>query len=311
MSRLRAFSAPDLVPSDSGSITSSPTRTRDHPSHEDSGLEGITTNVKLLLKLVQDHNEATSRQHDDWKVQRVKTMMTILEDLKTRIQKAQQQQSSSSSGKKELRRCNTELKPTHDPNKNPMKPPQNDPDDVQKLRKELSASMAARKSLQMMCSSLGKEKEIMALELARKAHERNEMEELISDLRAQNDKLLKKVQNCAAEHSNEKKEDDDGQGGNDVSLQGRNKELSDQLLKSIDGYRSLKRKYKDVQEENGSMRRALRDYGEGMNVGTQKLNMLHEKITREDEVNIEDEISDLEKLFQGLGLKISNHSHKK
>lgn len=39
MSRLRAFSAPDLVPSDSGSITS-PTRTTEHPSHEDSGLEG-------------------------------------------------------------------------------------------------------------------------------------------------------------------------------------------------------------------------------------------------------------------------------
>lgn len=78
--------------------------------------------------------------------------MTILDDLKTRIQKAQQQ--SSSSGKKELKICNTELKPRHNPNKN-------DPRDVQ-LRKELSASMAARKSLQMMCSSLGKEKDMMA-----------------------------------------------------------------------------------------------------------------------------------------------------
>ncbi|CAF1702585.1 unnamed protein product [Brassica oleracea var. botrytis] len=43
-------------------------------------------------------------------------MMTILDDLKTRIQKAQQQ--SSSSGKKELKICNTELKPRHNPNKN-------------------------------------------------------------------------------------------------------------------------------------------------------------------------------------------------
>ncbi|CAE6138014.1 unnamed protein product [Arabidopsis arenosa] len=308
MSRLRAFSAPDLVPSDSGSITSSPTRTIEHQSHEDSGLEGITTNVKLLLKLVQDHNEATSRHHDDWKVQRVNTMMTILDDLKTRIQKAQQQ---SSSGKKELRRCFTDLKPGHDPTKSPTKPPQNDPEDIQKLRKELSASMAARKSLQMMCSSLGKEKEIMALELSRKAHELNEMEELISDFRAQNEKLLKKVQNCAAEHNKEKKGDVDCPGDNNVPLQGRNKELSEQLLKSIDGYRSLKRKYKDVQEENGSMRRALRDYAEGVNVGTQRLIKLHEKITRKDEVNIENEISDLEKLFQGLGLKISNHSQKK
>lgn len=270
--------------------------------------EGITTNVKLLLKLVQDHNEATSKHYDDWKVQRVNTMMTILDDLKTRIQKAQQQ---SSSGKKELRRCNTDLKPSRPPNKNPMKPPQSDPDDIQKLRRELSASMAARKSLQMMCSSLGKEKEIMALELSRKAHELGEMEELISDLRTQNDKLLKKVQNCAAEHNKEKKEDGGGQKDNDLSLQGRNKELSEQLLKSIDGYRSLKRRYKDVQEENGSMRLVLKDYAEEVNVGTQRLAELHEKIAREDEVNLENEISNLEKLFQELGLKILNHSQKK
>jgi hypothetical protein len=121
------------------------------------------------------------------------------------------------------------------------------------------------------------------------------------------------VQNCAVEHNKEKKEDIDGPGpgDNNVPLQGRNKELSEQLLKSIDGYRSLKRKYKDVQDENGSMRRALRDYAEGVNVGTQRLTKLHEKITREDEVNIENEISNLEKLFQGLGLKILNHSQNK
>ncbi|KAL1188351.1 hypothetical protein V5N11_031726 [Cardamine amara subsp. amara] len=307
MSRLRAFSSPDLIPSDCGSFTS-PTTTTENQCHGDSGLEGITTNVKLLLKLVQDHNEATSKHYDDWKVQRVNTMTTILDDLKTRIQKAQQQ---SSSGKKELRRCNTDLKPSHHPNKNAMKPPQHDLDDIQKLRKELSASMAARKSLQMMCSSLGKEKEIMALELSRKAHELGEMEELISDLRAQNDRLLKKVQNCAAEHNKEKKEDGGGQGDNDLSLQGRNKELSEQLLKSIDGYRSLKRRYKDVQEENGSMRHVLKDYAEEVNVGTQRLTDLHEKVTREDEVNLENEISNLEKLFQELGSKISNHSQKK
>lgn len=270
--------------------------------------EGISTNVKLLLKLVQDHNEATSKHRDEWKAQRVNTMMTILDDLKTRIQKAQQQ---SSSGKKELRRCNTDLKPRQDSNKNAVKPPLNDLDDIQKVRRELSASMSARKSLQMMCSSLGKEKEIMAMELSRKAHELIEMEELVSDLRAQNEKLLKKVQNCAAEHNKEKKRDGDGQGDNNRSLQGRNKELSEQLLKSIDGYRSLKRRYKDVQEENGSMREVLRDSAEEVNVGTQRLTELQEKITRSDEVNLENEISDLEKLFQGLELKISNHSQKK
>ncbi|CAN8246192.1 unnamed protein product [Cochlearia groenlandica] len=309
MSRLRAYSSPDLVPSDSTSITS-PTRNTENQFHEDSALEGISTNVKLLLKLVQDHNEATSKQRDEWKAQRVNTMMTILDDLKSRIQKAQQQ---TSSGKKELRRCNTELKPRQDPNKNPTKPPQNDLDDVQRLRRELSASMAARKSLQMMCSSLGKEKEIMSLELSRKAHELSGMEELVSDLKAQNEKLLKKVQSCAAEHSKEKKGDGgDGQGdNNNVSFQGRNKELSEQLLKSIDGYRSLKRRYKDVQEENGSMRQVLRDCVEEVNVGAQRLTKLQEKVAREDEVNLESELLGLEKLFIGLGLKISNHAQKK
>ena len=307
MSRIRAFSSPDLVPSDSGSVTS-PTRTTEHQSHETSGLEGISTNVKLLLKLVQDHNEANSKQRDEWKAQRVNTMMAILDDLKTRILKAQQQ--SSSSGKKELRRCNTELKPRQDLNKSPTKPPLNDPDDVQKLRKDLSASMAARKSLQMMCSSLGKEKEIMAIELSRKAYELTEMEELISDLKTQNEKLLKKVQNCAVEH---KKEDGDGGGGGDedMPLQGRNKELSEQLLKSIDGYRSLKRRYKEVQEENESMRQVLKDSAEEVNAGAQRLMELHEKVTREDEVDLEMEITELEKLFQEIGLKISNHSQIK
>lgn len=270
--------------------------------------EGISTNVKLLLKLVQDHNEANSKQRDEWKAQRVTTMMAILDDVKTRILKAQQQ----SSGKKELRRCNTELKPRQGLNKSPTKPPPNDSDDVQKLRKDLSASMAARKSLQMMCSSLGKEKEIMAVELSRKAYELTEMEELISDLKAQNEKLLKKVQNCAVEH---KKEDGDrgGGGGGDkgMPLQGRNKELSEQLLKSIDGYRSLKRRYKEVQEENGIMRQVLKDSAEEVNAGAQRLMELHEKVTGEDEVNLENEITELEKLFQEIGLKISNHSQIK
>lgn len=269
--------------------------------------EGISTNVKLLLKLVQDHNEANSKQRDEWKAQRVTTMMAILDDVKTRILKAQQQ----SSGKKELRRCNTELKPRQGLNKSPTKPPPNDSDDVQKLRKDLSASMAARKSLQMMCSSLGKEKEIMAVELSRKAYELAEMEELISDLKAQNEKLLKKVQNCAVEH---KKEDGDGGGGGGdkgMPLQGRNKELSEQLLKSIDGYRSLKRRYKEVQEENGIMRQVLKDSAEEVKAGAQRLMELHEKVTKEDEVDLEMEISELEKLFQEIGLKISNHSQIK
>lgn len=51
------------------------------------------------------------------------------------------------------------------------------------------------------------------------------------------------------------------------------------------------------------MRQVLTDFAEEVNVGTQRLTKFHEKITREDEVNLENEISDLDKLFQEKGKK--------
>lgn len=52
MSRLRAFSSPDLVPSDSGSVTS-PTRTTEHQSHETSGLEGSINHITFYILIFQ------------------------------------------------------------------------------------------------------------------------------------------------------------------------------------------------------------------------------------------------------------------
>lgn len=54
------------------------------------------------------------------------------------------------------------------------------------------------------------------------------------------------------------------------------------------------------------MRQVLTDFAEEVNVGTQRLTKFHEKITREDEVNLENEISDLDKLFQEKGKKKKN-----
>ncbi|CDY48571.1 BnaA09g01670D [Brassica napus] len=59
------------------------------------------------------------------------------------------------------------------------------------------------------------------------------------------------------------------------------------------------------------MRQVLKDSAEEVNVGAQRLMELNEKVTREDEVDLEKEISELEKLFQEIGLKISNHSQIK
>ena len=52
MSRLRAFSSPDLVPSDSGSVTS-PTRTTEHQSHETSGLEGNINHITFYILILE------------------------------------------------------------------------------------------------------------------------------------------------------------------------------------------------------------------------------------------------------------------
>lgn len=113
-------------------------------------------------------------------------MVKIIEDVKSRIEKCQ-----TSEKKKEFRRCNTDLRPNI-----PIdvkKPDELVIDEKEKLRKELNASLAARKSLEVVCSSLGKEKEIIASELARKVQEMNDMEELINDLKVQNEKLSAKV----------------------------------------------------------------------------------------------------------------------
>ncbi|KAJ6949667.1 hypothetical protein NC651_003600 [Populus alba x Populus x berolinensis] len=68
----------------------------------------------------------------------------------------------------QLRRCNTDLRPS-------LAPADQKPDES---------------------ASDGKEREIMAAELARKVHELNETEELVYDLKSQNETLMAKLQAC-------------------------------------------------------------------------------------------------------------------
>lgn len=298
MSRTRANSSPDLIPVGM-SNTESP---------DCSTLEGVAANVKLLLKLIQDQNEASTKDNDDRKTQRVAGMMTILDDVKTRIQKFQ---SHGTKREAELRRCFTELKPSHQAPRD-KKPQDVTTDEKQSLRRELNASLAARKSLEIMCSSLGKEKEIMATELARKVHELNGMEELINDLKAQNETLLAKVQACAANHK-EKKGDGGGDAQGKPSLHDRNKTLSEQLLKSLDGYRSLKRKLKETQEENATIRAKMEEIAAEFIAGVESIGRLRQRIAGGNDrpVDIEREISGLESSFDCLKLKDLKHGTKK
>lgn len=152
---------------------------------------GVATDVRVLLKLIHDH-KGGKRENDERKYERVSGMISIIDEVKSRIETIQ----SSKKVAHELRRCNTELKPRV---KVPRaKKPAGDlgvivEDEKEKLRRELSASIVAHRSLQAMCSGLGKEKQIMASQLARKAQELTEMEEFIVDLKAQNDMLLEKM----------------------------------------------------------------------------------------------------------------------
>lgn len=315
MSRLRAFSSPDLVPSSTST---------QYERADDHGLEGIAANVKLLLKLIQDHNEVNTRENEERKVVRVAGMMSIIDDVKSRIQKSQ----SPTAQQKEFRRCNTELRPNNIPRDSKKSTHQQDPltmDEKQKLRKELSASLAARKSLEIMCSSLGKEKEIMASELARKVQELNGMEELTNDLKEQNEMLLEKLQTLkkkAAEAEAARKEKKKGAAesftntasplqGN-AALQDRNKALSEQLLKSLDGYRSLKRKFKEAKEENSGIRAAMEEMEMEVHGGLESLCSFRQRIasTNED-VNIQEEVSALQHMFECFSMKISKHQPKK
>ncbi|CAI0385044.1 unnamed protein product, partial [Linum tenue] len=79
-SRLRAFSSPELVNTAAATITQNQNENQNPPSTtskpqqpplQDYSLEGIAANVKLLVKVIRYHNEASARDYDDRKTQRV------------------------------------------------------------------------------------------------------------------------------------------------------------------------------------------------------------------------------------------------
>ncbi|XVE67529.1 hypothetical protein DITRI_Ditri08aG0168200 [Diplodiscus trichospermus] len=294
----RAFSSPDIAASSHCKM----------PTTQEVAFEGIAANVKLLLKLIQEQSQASNGEIDDRKAQRVGGMITILDDVKTRVEKYSQPVGKSS---KELRRCNTDLRPQRAPRD--RKSADVVIDEKEKLRRELLASSSARKSLEAMCCSLGKEKGIMASELSRKVQELNEMEELINDLKAQNKSLLDKVRACAAEHTDKKHGVETHQGGiNVAALQERNKALSEQLFKSIDAYRSLKRKYNDAKDENIGIQTAMAEMEVELAAGIERIHELQQRLaTKVEKSDIGKEISEMHRLFQSLNMKISKHMQKK
>ncbi|XP_028758935.1 intracellular protein transport protein USO1-like [Neltuma alba] len=295
MSQLRAVSAPELIPS-SSSIA--------QPGQENIGFEGVATNVKLLLKLIQDHNVGNPKDNLERKHHRVAGMISIIDEVKNRIQKIQ----TTSKRRAELRRCNTDVKPNI-PSPREKKGPELITDEKERLRRELHASLIARQSIQAICSSLGKEKQIMAAELARKAQELSELEDYIIDLKDQNHMLMEKLRSCGLEHR-ERSSEMEMQGN--MALQERNKELSEQLLNVNDGFQSLKKKVIETQEENTQILATMEEMEGEVQAGIDKIHGFKGKLATkgEDDLNIKEDISALEHVLESLSLKISKHRQK-
>ncbi|KAF9588980.1 hypothetical protein IFM89_017659 [Coptis chinensis] len=184
------------------------------------------------------------------------------------------------------------------------KPPEPVLDEKQKLQKELSDCLVVRKSLEKMFSSLGKEKSIMSAELAKKVQELNSMEEQFNDLKEQSAMLLEKVQICASKHKDKKVVGGDSPGSE--HLQDRNKKLSEQLLKSLDGYRSAKRKMKEAQEENARYRAKMKEVTEEIVRGLERIHAFQQRNTGKENVEMEEELSALEQMLRDLETKVSS-----
>ncbi|KAG6385258.1 hypothetical protein SASPL_154089 [Salvia splendens] len=317
MSQIRDNSSPDLdLPS-----------TAKDPRYDDLALQGVAANVKLLLKLIQDHKIACDQDKNDHRrMLRVATMMTILDNAKDRIQKCQ------SFGLKkpdpELRRCKTDVRRN-------LVPPGKKPgggvgvvpvvvegeevvdadEEKERLRRELSSSLAAQRTLRAMCSSLGKEKKFMEAELSKKVHELSEMEELLNNLKAQNETLRQKVQECLSDH----KEGKAGGGEMHVALelQARNKALSEQLMRSLDGYKSMKRKLKASQEENVVLHSTVDEVGTKIVGSLGRVKSLKKRIATisspsggETPLDLQEEIEGLEDMFERFQMLVEKHGKR-
>lgn len=284
----RANSVPILAP------------VRYEQQQDDSSLEGVTAPIKLLLKLIQDHKDACGKgKNDSRRMLRVATMMTILETVGARIQNCQSFGNKNS--KTSLRRCNTDLR-LNQPPKDKKFGIEAAVDEKEKLRRELSACTAARKRLEMICSSLGKEKEIMAMELSRKAQELSGMEELVNDLKAQNEKLVRKVQECVG-----------GESQGYIALQQQNKSLNELLVRSHNGNQLMKQKLVEAEEENMKVCGIIDEMKEKIESSLSRVKRFKDRAMSEESsllVDAREDVEALENMFEYFQTMIEKHDKK-
>ncbi|MED6168287.1 hypothetical protein PIB30_010345 [Stylosanthes scabra] len=291
----------------SSSIVPSPSSNYPGQPGDDRGLEGVATNIKLLLKLIEDYNGG--KESDQHKIQRVNGIMSILDETRGRIQRFQLNNIKTNMIKRELRRTCSDIKSSSVV----IAREKTITDEKERMRRELQSSFVVRQSLQALCSSLGKEKQIMASELARKAQELAEMEEFVSDLKKQNKMLMHKLKEC----SNNADLVEIDQGGNNkgnVALHEMNKTLTERLQMSLDGYRNLKMKYMDTQEENRDIHADIEEMEVQVQAGIQRIRDLMniaETVGTSDEERkpMKEQILALEQILTSHHMKISKYSN--
>ncbi|KAL3504105.1 hypothetical protein ACH5RR_033946 [Cinchona calisaya] len=202
------------------------------------------------------------------------------------------------------------VKPVH----NPRDCNQVEELDENNLLKELVTSLAARESLETMCLRLEKERKFLAGELAKKVEELNVMEEIVNDLKAQNEKLFEKVKES---YALDRRENTFGLVvGAEIQahaiLKQRNRTLSDHLLRALEGYRLLKKKLKEAVEENFEARSTMQELVVEVRASMERLRGFKEQISSGIDCSdsIEEEFAQLEHIFEYLLMQVTKHGKK-
>ncbi|CAA6671778.1 unnamed protein product [Spirodela intermedia] len=266
MSNLRAGSSPDFLPSSDTDLLD-----------DDLVLQGAASKVRLLLKLVQDYEADLGKAQCS-----MAGILCVLDEVTSGLERFH---APARRRKAELRRCSTDLCRSGEPplqastGKGPGLPETTTVEENQRLRKELSASLTMQKNLQKI-----------------KAQELQDIEEHLSDVKAQNERLLEKVRLSACEQY----------------LIDRNNTLSEQLIRTLDGYRALKRKVKDLQEEKAKVQEKVAEMAARMSKGFCHIRDFCRRLATgmgnapaEDD-DVEEDISSIENVLRGLMANMSS-----
>lgn len=238
------------------------------------------------------------------------TMLTILENIRLRIQRCQFKTKTTETG----------MWPSSSISDGEQQQQQyTGEDEKEMLRKALSASLAARKSLELSCTNLVEDKKIMTIEITRTTHLIKETEERINDLKDHNQLLAKKVKKCKCEHRNKR-----GYGSNNNNtsaaaaalkerqektiLLERNKTLSDHLVTALNKYRSMEMKERILQQKNTIIRAEMEVITGEVKAGLEEFNRLKENMASRTDApaNIREEITRLEHVFERFQKMVLN-----